>query len=120
MLLQTACDKNTSVVEAVHTSLLKIADNNTNEVLLACCSAIDNVVEKNYDHLTIILSIMERICEDHIQKIDGTSILTIIQLTIRIMKQNNELDKIQLPTSDILVALGREHCVLVSLCNYSV
>lgn len=113
-LLQTASDKNTYVIEAIHTSLLKIADNNTNEVLLACCAAADTVGEKNHDHLATILSAMERICEDHIEKIDGTSIGAIIQLTVRIMKQNNELDKIQLRTSNILVALGRKHCVLVS------
>lgn len=114
MLLQAASDKNTNVVEAIHTALLKIADHNTNEALLACCTAADSVAEKNHDHLETVLAVMAKICEDHIRKIDGTSIVAIIQLTIRVMKQYNELDKIQLPTSNILVALGREHCVLVS------
>lgn len=114
VLLQTASDKNANVVDAIYTSLLKIADKNTNEVLLACCTAADNVGEKSNDHLVTILNAMAKICEDHLQKLDGTSIAAIIQLAVRIMKQHNELDKIQLSTSNILVALGREHCVLVS------
>lgn len=113
-LLQTASDKNTNVVEAVHTSLLKIAERNTNEVLLACCSAVENPTDKNQENLLTILCIMERICQDHIQKVDGTSIAAIIQLSIQIMKQINEQDKLQQPASDIMVALGREHCALVS------
>lgn len=114
MLLQTASDKNTNVVDAIHTSLLKIADNNTNEVLLACCSSVEHATDKNHDNTKTVLTIMERICEDHIQKIDGASIVAIIQLTVRIMKENNEYEQVQQPASDVLVALGREHCVLVS------
>lgn len=113
MLLQVTSDKDTNVIEAIHTALLKVADNNTNEVLLACCFALENFTEKNHDQLMTVLRIMEKICENHIEKIDGTSIVVIIQLSIRIMKQYNELDKIQQPASDILVALGRGHCVLV-------
>lgn len=115
MLLQTASDKSPNVVEAVNTSLRKIADNNTNEVLLACCSAVENTAQTNTDHVRVILSIMKKICEDHIQKIDDVSIVTIIQLCVRIVKQSNGYDPTQQLTCDILVALGREYHVLVSI-----
>lgn len=114
MLLLTASDKSPNVVEAIHTSLLKIADNNTNEVLLACCSAVEHATDKNHDNFKTVFTIMERICKDHIQKIDGPSIAAIIQLNVRIMKQDNEHEQVQQTASNVLVALGREHCALVS------
>lgn len=122
ILLQAASDKNTNVVETIHTALLKIADHNTNEVVLACCTAADSVreKEKNHDHLVTILAVIAKICEDHIESFEATSIMAVRQLTILVMKQHNEFDEIQIHTSNILVALGRRFSSLVSLLIFSV
>lgn len=122
MLLQAASDKNTNVVETIRTALLKIADHNKNEVLLACCTAADSVreKEKNHDHLVTVLAVIAKICEDHIESLEATSIMAVRQLTILVMKQYNELDEIQIHTSNILVALGRRFSSLVSLLMFYV
>lgn len=120
MLLRTASDKHPVVVEAVHTSLRKIADNNTNDVLLACCTFEENISQANPSHLAIVLSIMEKICQDHAEKVDGDTIITVINLGVQVMCQNNGCEQLQQPASGVLVAIGRLHYVLVSFtCDFT-
>lgn len=114
MLLETAADKEVSVAEIVNTSLRKIADKHTNQVLISCCDFGKTVSKTNSNHLVAILVIMERICQDNILKIDGETILIVVEFSLELMTQNHNYEPlVQMPSSGILVALGRKHYVQV-------
>lgn len=114
MLLETAADKDVSVAEIVNTSVRKIADKHTNQVLISCCDFGTTISKTNSNHLVAVLVIMERVCQDHIMKINGETILTVVEFSLSFMTQNSSYEPlVQTPCSGILVALGRKHYVQV-------
>lgn len=59
---------------------------------------------------------MEKICTEHIVEIDGDTILLIIDFSLRTMIENQSYEPVvQMPASNVLVALGRKHHIQVWL-----
>lgn len=109
-LLEAAADSNISVVEIVNTSLHKIADKHTNEVLNTCCQFGQNISKTNRDHLASVLNIIQRICEDFIQNLQPETVSLLTTFALDIMTQNAVYEpNVQTPASETLVALGRQH-----------
>lgn len=114
VLLETAADKEPSVVEIVNTSVRKIASKHTNQVLISCCDFGKSILKTNSNHLVAVLVVMEKICQDYILNIDGDTILIVVEFSLEVMTQNTGFEPlVQMPASGILVALGRKHYVQV-------
>lgn len=113
-LLEAAGDKTLLVVEAVNTSLRKIALKYPNEVLLSCCQYYENNQKLSNENLAIILTPMEDICHDQIILIDGDTLIKLISFCLDVMTRHTIYEpNVQLSASAILVALGTKHCVQV-------
>lgn len=109
-LLEAATDKNPVVAEKVNTSLRKIAEKHPNQVLLSCCRFGQHIQKTDSAHLVAVLVIMERICQDRISSIDSDTIVLVIDFSIEVMTQNLSYEpQVQMPASEILVALGHKH-----------
>ncbi|KAG5897176.1 hypothetical protein JTB14_022538 [Gonioctena quinquepunctata] len=113
-LLSSVTDKSPLVLETVKTSLKKLSEKHPNQVLDSCCLFCTKNPKPPPEHIASILNIMEAVCSDHILKIDGDTIIRVIDISLTIMTGNytNE-SSIQMPSCGILVALGREHYVQV-------
>nr|XP_023029049.1 maestro heat-like repeat-containing protein family member 1 [Leptinotarsa decemlineata] len=119
-LLSSVTDKSILVLETVKSSLRKLSEKHPNQVLESCCQFCTKNPKPSPEHIASILIIMEAVCSDHILKIDGDTIIRVIDISLSIMTENVSYDPlIQMPSCGILVALGREHYVQVmdSLCG---
>ncbi|CAH1975454.1 unnamed protein product [Acanthoscelides obtectus] len=114
MLLQSVRDKSPVVLETLMNSIRKLAEKHPNQVLLSCCQFYSKTPKPPPEHLASILKIMERVCSDHIMKIDGDTIISTIEISMNLMTENVYSEPlIQIPASEVLVALGRQHSVQV-------
>lgn len=119
-LLGNLSDKTPAVFEAVTTSLLKLADKQPNQVLLSCCMFCSETAKLPNDHVGHILNLMSKVCSEHIENIDGDTVIRTVEFSLRMMTESNLYEPVvQAPASDILVALGRLHyikVILIQLC----
>lgn len=57
---------------------------------------------------------MESVCLEHITLLDGDTVISAVETSLKIMTKNVYVEQVvQMPASDVLVALGREHYVQV-------
>lgn len=113
-MLEAAGDRTLLVLEAVNTSLRKIALRHPNEVLLSCCHYYEKNQKLSNENLAIILTPMEDICHDQIVLIDGDTLIVLIDFCLNVMTRHAVYEpNVQLSASAILVALGTKHCVQV-------
>ncbi|EFA03008.2 maestro heat-like repeat-containing protein family member 1 [Tribolium castaneum] len=114
ILLESIADKSQIVIETVNSSIRKLAEKHPNQVLNSCCHFCERTPKPTNEHLSAILSIMEKICIEHIVAIDGDTILLMIDFSLRTMIENQNYEPIvQMPASNVLVALGRKHHIQV-------
>ncbi|CAG9823673.1 unnamed protein product [Phaedon cochleariae] len=119
-LLISVTDKSSVVVETVKNSLKKLSEKHPNQVLGSCCKFNARIPKPPPEHVASILNIMEAVCSDYIVDIDGDTIIEVINVCLCIMTENvNPQPLVEMPASEVLVALGREHYVQVmdSLLN---
>nr|CAI5839463.1 unnamed protein product [Callosobruchus analis] len=104
MLLQSVGDKSSVVLETLMNSIRKLAEKHPNQVLQSCCQFYSKSPKPPPEHLASILKIMERVCSDHILRIDGDTILSTIEISMNLMTENVYSEPvIQMPASDVLV-----------------
>lgn len=115
VLLQSLADTNAAVRVAVTTSLAKLAEKHPNQVLLSGSEFCLKSPKSPSEHLSSILVLMGRICCEHIIVIDGDTVLKLIDFAMKVMTESAVHEPaIQMPASEILVALGRLHYIQVS------
>lgn len=113
-MLQSVSDKSPLVLETVKKSIRKLADRHPNQVLHSCCKFCSKTAKPAPDHIGSVLKIMESICLEHIIEIDGDTVISSVEMCLKIMTDNVYPEPvIQIPASDVLVALSREHYVQV-------
>ena len=112
--MEALSDKNYLVSDTVNHSLRKIAKTYPNEVLKSCCQLSEHHGKAYSDHLANVIRLMEDICLEYILDIDGDTVLIMINICVELMIQNASYEPhVQLPTSGVLVALGKKHCIQV-------
>lgn len=103
-------------METVKKSIRKLAEKHPNQVLQSCCKFCSKSPKPPSEHLGSIFKVMESVCLEHITLLDGDTVINTIETTLTIMTKNVYVEQVvQMPASDVLVALGREHYVQVSL-----
>ncbi|RZC37257.1 hypothetical protein BDFB_008476, partial [Asbolus verrucosus] len=114
MLLESVADKSQLVFETVNGSIRKLAEKHPNQVLNSCCQFCERSSKPSNEHISSILTIMEKICVEHIVEIDGDTVLSLIDFCLRTLIENLSYEPIvQMPASNVLVALGRKHHIQV-------
>lgn len=104
------------MLETVRKSIRKLAEKHPNQVLQSCCKFCSKNPKPPSEHLGSILKVMESVCLEHITLLDGDTVISTIETSLTIMTKNVYVEQVvQMPASDVLVALGREHYVQVSL-----
>lgn len=102
------------MLETVKKSIRKLAEKHPNQVLLSCCKFCSKDPKPTPEHLGAVLKIMESVCLEHILLLDGDTVINTVDTSLKIMTKNVYVEQvIQIPASDVLVALGREHYVQV-------
>ncbi|KAH1014351.1 hypothetical protein HUJ04_003198 [Dendroctonus ponderosae] len=115
VLLESLADTNAAVRVSVTTSLSKLAEKHPNQVLLSSSEFCLKTPKSPNEHLGSILALMSRICCEHIIIIDGDTVLKLIDFAMKVMTGSPLHEPlIQMPASDILVALGRLHYIQVT------
>lgn len=115
VLLQSLSDKSSLVLETVKKSIRKLAGKHPNQVLLSCCKFCSKEPKPTPENLGAVLKIMESVCLEHILLLDGDTVIHTVETSLKIMTKNVYVEQVvQIPSSEVLVALGREHYVQVS------
>ncbi|CAG9771935.1 unnamed protein product [Ceutorhynchus assimilis] len=114
VLLDSIADKSPSVCNSVTNSLTKLSEKHPNQVLLSCSKFCTKTPSPTPEQLGPILQLMSKICSDQLENIDGDTVLNTIEFSLKLMTKNpNHEPAVQMPASDVLVALGRIHYVQV-------
>lgn len=115
MLLESLTDKSPSVCEAVTNSLSKLSEKHPNQVLETCKIFCKKLPTPQNEHIGDVLGIMSRVCSDYLCRIDGDTVLDVIDFSLEMMTKHSTYEPaIQMPASEVLVALGRLHSIQVS------
>lgn len=123
-LLESTSDNNEEVIQAIKSSLYKLAGKYPNEILRTICD-FHTKNKFNTRQITYILEVIAKIANDYIKMIDGDVVLNLIDLSIdEMIKSNGALHSdVEMRSSDVLVALGNQHCIQVrnlkSLLDFS-
>lgn len=121
VLLQSVSDKSPLVLETVRKSIRKLAEKHPNHVLHSCCKFCSKNSKPSLEHISSVLKIMESVCLEHILLLDGDTVIATIDTCLKIMTENVYVEPVvQIPASNVLVALGREHYVQVIICFHFV
>lgn len=112
--MQSLSDKSPLVLETVRKSIRKLAEKHPNQVLQSSCKFFLKNPKPASEHIGSVLRIMESVCLEHITDLDGDTVISTIDTCLKLMTENFYPEPVvQIPASDVLVALGREHYVQV-------
>ncbi|XP_066159161.1 maestro heat-like repeat-containing protein family member 1 isoform X1 [Euwallacea fornicatus] len=115
VLVDSLADKSHLVFEAASSSLLKLAEKHPNQVLISCSDFCAKTPKPTNEHLGHILGLMSKVCKEHIVNIDGDTIINTIEFSLKIMTEYSSYEPgVQMPASNVLVALGRLHYLQVT------